>query len=180
MGSMLKRIPWRRQVTCPAPESLVPLALGTEDPMISRHVEGCPDCRAELARLRETAGVLRSERSFQRRSETPDCLPDVVVADFVEGRVTPETRGPLIEHLVTCAHCRSRVQATGRLLANRASEEIPRPVQRRRPRWYFPAGLAAAAAAAVLLLVWPKSSEHTDTTRLREPALEPESDVRGG
>jgi hypothetical protein len=176
---MLKRIPWRRSVTCPAPESLVPLALGTEDPIVSRHVEGCRDCRAELARLRETAGVLRGERSFQRRSETPDCLPDAVVADFVEGRVTPETRGPLIEHLVTCAHCRSRVQATGRLLAHQAAEEMPRVVRRRRARWYFPA-VIAAAAAAVLLLVWPRNVEQADTIpRLREPGLEPEPGSAG-
>jgi anti-sigma factor RsiW len=172
---MLQRFPRRRQVTCPAPESLVPYALGEENAVVARHVEGCPTCEAELARLREAAGMLRAERSFQSRSKTPDCLADIAVADFVEGRVTPERRTPVIQHLLTCAYCRSRVQATGRVIAEKTVEQIPRAGSRRRLRWYFPAGIAAAAAAVVLLLVWPRSVEQTDTApRLREPGVEPE------
>ena len=158
-------------MTCPAPESLVPHALGEEDATITRHVEGCAGCRAELARLRETAGVLRAERSFQRLSETVDCLPDGAVADFVEGRMTPDRRGPLTEHLLTCAYCRSRVHATGRLLAAQAAEKIPWVSREQRVRWHLPAGIAAAAAAAILLVVWSRSTERTDSTPgLREPA----------
>jgi hypothetical protein len=148
-------------MTCPAPESLVPHALGEEDPIITRHVEACPACQAELARLQEAAGLLRIERSFLRRTETPDCLEESAIADFVEGRLRQEARAPLVAHLLTCANCRSRVQATGSLLADSAvTGEIPKAIDHRWRRWSLPVGIAAAAA--ILLLVWPRSTEHTD------------------
>jgi hypothetical protein len=158
-------------VTCPAPASLVPIALGGDDPTIARHVEGCPICRAELVRLRETAGVLRAERSFQRRSETPDCLPEPVIADFVEGRLVPAARAPVVAHLVTCARCCSLVAATGHLLADESVvRQLPRVQERRWLRWSLPVGLAAAAAA--LLLVWPRSTPDVEPVPgLREPPI---------
>jgi hypothetical protein len=166
---MLQRIPWRRRVTCPAPESLVPHALGEKDPTISRHVESCAVCQAELARLQEGVGLLRAQTAFQRRTETPDCLEESAIADFVEGRLTPKARAPLVDHLLSCDHCRSLVRATGRLLADDAvASEIPRSVEGRWRRWSLPLGLAAAAA--VLLIVWPRSIERTDSTPgMREP-----------
>jgi hypothetical protein len=166
---MLQRIPWRRRVTCPAPESLVPHALGEEDPTISRHVESCAVCQAELARLQEGVGLLRAQRAFERRTETPDCLEESAIADFVEGRLTPAARAPLVAHLLTCDHCRSLVRATGCLLADDAvAKAIPKVVDHRWRRWSLPVGLAAAAA--VLLFVWPRSTEHTDSTPgMREP-----------
>jgi hypothetical protein len=156
-------------MTCPAPESLVPHALSAEDPVITRHVEGCAVCQAELARMQEAAGLLRAETVFQRRTETPDCLAEVAIADFVEGRLTPEERAPLVTHLVTCARCRSLVRGAGRLLADDAvAREIPRAAEHRWRRWSLPLGLAAAAA--VLLIVHPWSTRDTDSTPgLREP-----------
>src|SRR2546426_494693 len=38
------------RVTHPAPESLIPYALGAADPATGRHVEDCPTCRAEIGR----------------------------------------------------------------------------------------------------------------------------------
>ena len=150
-------------MTCPAPESLVPHALGEDDPTISRHVASCAVCQAELARLREGVGLLRAQTASQRRTETPDCLEESAIADFVEGRLSPGARAPVVAHLLTCAHCRSLVRATGRLLADDVvAREIPRAVGRRWRRWSLPLGLAAAAA--VLLFVWPRSPEHTDST----------------
>jgi hypothetical protein len=144
-------------VTCPAPESLVPHALGESDPTITRHVEACTICQAEVARLQEAAGLLRARTTLQRRIETPDCLEEPAIADFVEGQLTPEARAPLVAHLLTCARCRSLVAAAGRLLADESvSGEIPRAQERRWWRWSLPLGLAAAAA--VLLLVWPRST----------------------
>jgi len=168
-GPMLQLIAWRRRVTCPAPDSLVPHLLGAEDPIITRHVEGCAVCQAELARLREAAAVLRAQTTLERRNETPECLDEPTIADFVEGRLTPEARAPLVAHLLTCANCRSLVRATGRLLAADAvAKESPKAADHRWRRWSLPVGLAAAAA--VLLFVWPRSTEHTDSTPgLREP-----------
>ena len=164
-------------MTCPAPESLVPHALGAGDPTISRHVEGCAVCQAEIARLQEAAGLLRAATPLQRRTETPDCLEELAIADFVEGRLTPEARTPLVAHLLTCGRCRSLVRATGSLLADEAvsrefagSAVVPGAVERRWRRWSLPIGIAAAAT--VLLLVWPRLTEHTDSTPgLREPTL---------
>jgi hypothetical protein len=159
---MLQRIPWRRRVTCPAPDSLVPHLLGAEDPVITRHVKGCAICQAELARLQEGVGLLRAQTASQRRTETPDCLEESAIADFVEGRLSPEERAPLVAHLLACARCRSVVRATGGLLADDAvAKAIPKEVDHKWRRWSLPVGLAAAA---VLLFVWPRSTEHTDST----------------
>lgn len=150
-------------MTCPAPESLVPHALGEKDPTISRHVESCAVCQAELARLQEGAGLLRAQTAFQSRTETPDCLEESAIADFVDGRLTPEARAPVVAHLLTCARCRSVVRGTGALLADDAvAKAIPKAVDHRWRRWSLPVGLAAAAA--VLLFVWPRSTEHTEST----------------
>jgi hypothetical protein len=139
-------------------------ALGAADPTITRHLEGCPVCKAEVAQIQKAAGSLPTVRSLERRTETPECLEEPLIADFVEGRLSPETRAPLVAHLLTCARCRSVVAATGRLLADETvAREIPRTRNRRWLRWSLPVGLAAAA---VLLLVWPRSDADID---LREP-----------
>lgn len=154
-------------MTCPAPETLVPHALGIADPVITRHVASCAVCQAELARLQEAAGMLRAEAAFQRRTETPDCLAESAVADFVEGRLTLEARAPVVAHLLTCAHCRSLVGATGRLLADDAvAREIPRAVDRPWRRWWLPLGLAAAAA--MVLFLWPATKPTDSTPGLRD------------
>lgn len=160
-------------MTCPAPEALVPQALGVGDPTIARHVEGCSTCQAEVARLQEAAGVLRAPASLERRAETPECLDELTIADFVEGRLDPQTRAPVVAHLLTCARCRSVVRATGRLLADPAvARELPSPkwapAGRGWRRWSLPLGIAAAAA--VLVLLWPRSADDTGSTPgLREP-----------
>src|SRR3954452_3832229 len=163
---MLQFLGRRGCVTCPAPEALLPHVLGPGDPTIAKHVEGCSICQTELARLREAAGLLRIQTSGRRQTETPDCLEEPMVVDFVEGRLTPEERAPLVAHLLTCARCRSVVAATGRLLADdRVSREMISQAVKpsRRRRWALPLGIAAAAA--VLLLVLPRRAEHTDSSR---------------
>jgi hypothetical protein len=145
----------REAVSCPARESLVPLALGADDPIIARHVAGCADCRLEVGQLREAAGVLRGPAALERLAKTPECLDEFAVADFVEGRLAPQARVPIVAHLLTCARCRSVVRATGCLLADPgvAAEGSSRRLR----RWLLPLGLAAAAA--VVLLVWPGTEE---------------------
>lgn len=158
----------RRRVTHPAPESLVPYACGADEPATAAHVATCAICQAEVERLREAAGLLRAPASLERRTETPECLDEVAIADFVEGRLLPEARAPAVAHLLTCARCRSVVRATGRVLADPAL--VPEARERRWRRWSVPLGLAAAAA--LVLLLWPRRVDDRGTLPgLREPTL---------
>lgn len=156
---------WR--LTCPTPESLVPHALGADGETIARHVAGCPTCRAEVEQLREAAGLLRMPASLERQIETPECLDELTIADFVDGHLTPEARAPVVAHLLTCARCRSVVRATGDLLADAA---LAPEAGRRAHRWRVPLGIAAAAA--LLLALWPRNGdERGSAPGLREPPL---------
>jgi hypothetical protein len=170
---------WR--VRCPAPEVLVPHALGDVDAPVARHVEGCPTCRAEVARLRDAAGLLRERTAQEHLRERPDCLDELAVADFVEGRLGPEARALAVAHLLRCARCRSAVRAAGSLLADQAVASdlaalsgvagIPGSARVRwRRRRSLPLGVAAAAA--VLLFLWPRSgNDRGPVPELREPAI---------
>lgn len=164
-------------MTHPVPESLVPHALGEGDPATARHVEACPTCRAEVARLQEAAGSLRAPVSLERWSETDDCLDELTVADFVAGRLDMETREPLVAHLLSCARCRGVVQAAGRLLADAAlapelSGNLRAPARRGWPRWRrwsLPLGLAAAATLVLLLV--PRRGHDGSMPGLRDTTL---------
>lgn len=161
------------RVTHPTPESLIPFALGADDPATALHVAACVACQAEIAQLREAAALLHSPVLLERRIETPDCLDELVIADFVDGRLTPEARAAAVAHLLACARCRSVVSATGRLIADGSvASEIPGvarvAAESRRRRWPLPLGLAAAAALALLL--WPRSADDR-APGLREPTL---------
>jgi len=161
---MLEIIARMRRVTPPprhpTPESLIPFALGTDDPATARHASACATCQAEIERLQESAGLLRGSASIERRIETPDCLDELVVADFVEGRLSPESRGPVVAHLLTCARCRSVVKATA---------AAPNAPERRWLGWSVPLGLAAAAALVLLLV--PRGGGDNATPGLREPTV---------
>lgn len=154
-------------VTHPAPEILVPYALGADDPVIASHVADCVTCRTEIEALQEAAGLLRGPSVLERRIETPDCPDELVIADFVDGRLTPHSREPVAAHLLTCARCRALVKATSELATNEAGL-TPRAARRWR-RWSFPVGLAAAAALVLLLL--PRGGGDNSTPGLREPTV---------
>jgi hypothetical protein len=163
---MLKRIMGRR-VTAnhPAPELLVPYALGAPDAATAKHVETCPTCRSEIEQLQETAGLLRGDAVLDRRTEGPDCLEELVIADFVDGRLDTSARGRAVAHLLSCARCRSVVKATSRLAADTTvTDQTPAPRWR---RWSIPLGLAAAAALVLLLL--PRGANDGSSGGLREP-----------
>lgn len=157
-------------MTCPRPESLVPFALGGDDPALARHVAACAACEGELARIREMTETLREAVVAERATGTPDCLDELTIADFVDGRLSAESRAPVVAHLLACARCRATVRGTGRLLAQPAvAQEIRRADRPRWRRWAMPVG--AAAAAAALLVLWPHNTdERGGLPALREPA----------
>jgi len=163
-----------RRVTAnhPAPELLVPYALGAQDAATADHVATCPTCRSEIEQLQETAGLLRGDAVLDRRTETPDCLDELVIADFVDGRLDAGARGRVVAHLLSCARCRSVVKATSRLAAETTvAEQTP---ARRWRRWSIPLGLAAAAAVVLLLL--PRGGGDSSSPGLREP---PDTSIHG-
>jgi hypothetical protein len=166
---MLEAILRRRRVTAPhpAPELLVPYALGAEDAATAQHVEGCVICRTEIEEVQQAAGLLRGPAVLERRTETPDCPDELVLADFVDGRLTPQNRAPVVAHLLTCARCRALVKATSDL-ATSAAGSTP---QKRRvwQRWSLPVGLAAAAALVLFLV--PRGGDDNPTPGLREPTV---------
>jgi len=164
---MLETILRKRRVTHPAPELLVPYALGAEDLATARHVETCVTCRTEIEQLQEAAGLLRGPAVLERRTETPDCLDELVVADFVDGRLSTNERAPVVSHLLTCARCRSLVKATSSFVAK--APEVATASERRWPRWSLPLGLAAAAALVLLLV--PRGGDDGASPGLREPTV---------
>lgn len=162
---MLEVVPGGRVTsTHPAPELLVPYALGAPDETIAQHVKACARCQSEIEALQETAGSLRGLAVLERRTETPDCLDALVIADFVEGRLDTDDRERVVDHLLSCARCRSVVSATSRLAAEAlVTDQLPAP----RRRWLIPLGLAAAAA--LVFLVLPRGGDHGSPPILREP-----------
>jgi hypothetical protein len=164
---MLKSIARIRRVTHPAPEFLVPYALGANDPATAGHVASCATCQAEVERLREAAGLLRGPASLERRIETPECLDELVVADVVEGRLGATARAPVVAHLLSCARCRALVKATANAAAQLPADPEGRGHTWR--RWTVPLGVAAAAALLVVLL--PRRGDDGSTGGLREPPL---------
>jgi hypothetical protein len=150
----------------PAPDTLVPYALGADDPATARHVADCATCRTEIEALQEAAGLLRGPRVLERRTATRDCPDELVIADFVDGRLTPQMREPVVAHLLTCGRCRALVKASSDF-ATTGAGSVPqnRPVWQ---RWAIPAGLAAAARLTLHLL--PRRPDG-DSAILREPPL---------
>jgi hypothetical protein len=155
-------------VSHPAPELLVPYALGTPDAATARHVDACATCRTEVEQLQEAAGMLRALGGLERRVETPDCLDELQIADFVEGRLAPEARAQAVTHLLACPRCRALVRATSSL-ASGAAVTVQAPMRTWR-RWILPLGAAAAAAVLVLMFL-PRHGAYAPTPNVDEPGF---------
>jgi len=99
--------------------------------------------------------------------------PDELLAEYVDGALSPEDRARIDDHLASCARCRGEVALSrhavarlGRLsdrpapegVASAALQESRRTRRRaaaaaRAPRWYRLAPVAAAAAVVLLLAI---------------------------
>ena len=91
---------------------------------------------------------------------------------YVTGRMKPEGRAEIEEHLVDCPLCLARVEAVQGLLRglHALREGLPAPVQPARSPWLRRAAVALAALAAVAVaIVWGAARE-----RRLEYALEVE------
>lgn len=136
----------------PDPSELVPYVAGEPtDPGLGRHARACRECSAELGRLREAVGMLRTSDAYTEPG--PGCLGEHVVAALAEGSLTPAGREAHVTHLAECTRCRAAVASVARALASeRVGRELRALERGRRPAWLHYA-LPAAAAAAVLLFL---------------------------
>jgi anti-sigma factor RsiW len=104
---------------CPASGELLACALARpgEDvsEAIARHVSACPACGAELRRLREAAGALRSVAT-PSGADAEACLDELTIASFVDGELPAAERPDVMAHLAGCPRCRAQVASVGRLL----------------------------------------------------------------
>jgi CHAT domain-containing protein len=83
-----------------------------------------------------------------------DAFPsDETLAAFIDGRLDPETRRRVVEHMATCAECYDV------MLAVRGDQTSPRVMPFRRRSWTI-IGLAAAAVIAIVALFTTPLREH--------------------
>ena len=122
---------------------------------IARHIEQCPECRADFLALGRSLQALAAS-SGGTSTETSDCLDDASVAALAEG-VSPHGERPrLVAHLAGCTACRVRVASVTRAIASAPiAAELARAAAPR-ARWggrvaIVTAGLAAAAALVMLV-----------------------------
>lgn len=86
----------------------------------------------------------------------PDCLSEDLIAAVVDGTVDPERRSSALDHLASCAHCRSVVASVSRAVSDPEVTAALPPSRRRRTWLTVP---AAAAAGLLLLLLGPSGDE---------------------
>jgi anti-sigma factor RsiW len=153
---------------CPSPAELLLHALDRRDPAtedITRHLTGCPSCRAEVRHLRDTAAALRHLPEPDVR-DIGQCFDELTIASIVDGELRAADHRHVIAHLAACPRCRTQVASVARLLRDPFVAEAQQEVQRSAPPYRGVrvgsggrriAGMSAltglAAAAIVLVAV---------------------------
>jgi hypothetical protein len=124
--------------------------------------------------------------------------PDELLADYVDGTLTPEDRAAVDAHLASCDRCRAEVDVASRAtralaslaeppapagLADAAIEgsRAPRVPRAAAPRWYRAAAITAAAATIVLVaLTLPHIGTSSDRNGASSASVRPAMAVGGG
>ena len=101
---------------------------------------------------------------MRTHNESDHPTPDILAA-FVDGELSEEDRSELVDHLESCAVCRSVVSV--------ASDVLAAPADRRSTRWL--GRLVAAAAIALLIAVPVAQVGLPDRTRELERSVPGES-----
>lgn len=165
-------------MTHPDPIDLLDLALGAPVPTaadLARHVSQCPECAAEVARLKELGANLRSCRV---ESPGPDCLDLHLLAMLAEGRLPPDARAVALGHLAECGACSAAVASLTRALADPMVAREAAAQERWRSGRFLRFALPAAAAALLVVSAWPRGerdsgSSHRGPTITAAPAPVP-------
>ncbi|GAB4427539.1 MAG: hypothetical protein OHK0015_09490 [Chloroflexi bacterium OHK40] len=94
------------QCTCPPALSgaaLVAAADGEADEATLAHLRACPQCAAQVRRLRSLQGRLL-RRLYRLRCPSSDIL-----VDYCQGLLDPFQRAAVAHHLDLCPHCAAEV-----------------------------------------------------------------------
>ncbi|MHC4709245.1 MAG: anti-sigma factor family protein [Planctomycetota bacterium] len=134
---------------------------------LEEHLAASGMRREDIAAISLAAMGLRI-RAAGTGPKTDQCLHELTVAEFVDGTVDPDHRAALLDHLASCARCRSELTALSRLMAEPAIrtelEQLRAATSQatRRRRLVRAAGVigaTTAAAALALLLVRPSPQD---------------------
>lgn len=136
---------------------------------VEQHLEGCEDCRRELADTRFAGDVFREH------------LPAEVLVDLGFGRTSPDLdAAALAGHLATCPKCAAELEMVRESAALSRPDEArvlpfePPRGEARRPRGASPLWSRAALAAGVagaLAAGWMGRELANVSRKLREPAM---------
>ena len=116
----------------PAPRNLAEYAgmqSGEPHPIeLAEHIESCPRCARTVEALRRFDSLMRNSLpEIETRTPGPDCLPPIMLADYLEGFSSPEQRAATEEHLVECRSCRNTVVELHSLLEKQGEEDFAEP-----------------------------------------------------
>jgi anti-sigma factor RsiW len=105
------------------------------------HVAVCPHCRERAAVIAELQGQLRAHlyRLF--------CPPTEDLADFLQGLLSPESRGRVLAHMAECIHCQEELAMLEGVSSGYPAAPPGGPPG---PICVAPTGAAAAAGRAAL------------------------------
>ena len=116
----------------PAPRSLAEYA--SQQPgeqhsgELAGHIERCPRCTSAVESLRRFDSLMRDGMpALENRTPGPDCLPPIMLADYLEGLASPEQRAVTEEHLAECRSCRDNALDLYNLVGRQAEEDFAEP-----------------------------------------------------
>ncbi len=127
------------------PEELMACADGDCSPEVSRHLERCAFCTAEVA------AYARAQKRLRRVLFRLECPPPETLADYELGRVSAEERVAFARHVVECPRCREELETLRRFMADQPPATA-RPGLRERFRRVLAAPLAAPLRPALATL----------------------------
>jgi hypothetical protein len=125
---------------------------------VTRHVESCPSCAAELRRLGRSVSAIVAHTSVAPDAG-PECLDDFAISAFADASMATAERDIVVAHLARCERCRVALSSVTSALAGAGVATAVSGLERagRAKRFgAIPAALVGVALVAGVLLV-PRS-----------------------
>jgi anti-sigma factor ChrR (cupin superfamily) len=103
------------------PEDLIALLAGEASPVVTAHVQACPDCAAEAR------SYARIERRLSQALYRFDCPSAETIGDFQLDRLPAGERQRVAAHLIECPRCAEERRLLQAFLAEEPEPEPHRP-----------------------------------------------------